>query len=180
MEEYIKIWNKTKKKLERKNNLDRLAGQPIQICYKMTNRGHVHNVTQFLVVGERGWLTAHQPTKNQSMLPSLSTHPLASSVQKKSLPGLGRVFLAKSEWELEAPVGGEVTVHQEMAAETSRCRGGATRGDATTSRGKQDGGATRDDTTTRRRVKRQWRIKRLWRNKKPRYNQPGKWEVTAR
>jgi hypothetical protein len=29
-------------------------------------------VTQFLLVGEGGWLTAHQPTKNQAMLPSLS------------------------------------------------------------------------------------------------------------
>jgi hypothetical protein len=38
MEEYIKIWNKKKKKLDRENTLDRLAGQPIQICYKMTKK----------------------------------------------------------------------------------------------------------------------------------------------
>jgi hypothetical protein len=35
MEEYIKIW---KKNLDRENNLDRLPGQPIQICYKMTKK----------------------------------------------------------------------------------------------------------------------------------------------
>ncbi len=38
MVEYIKIWNKTKKYLDRENNLDHLASQPIQICYKMTKK----------------------------------------------------------------------------------------------------------------------------------------------
>jgi hypothetical protein len=38
-------------------------------------------VTQFLVAGERGWLTAHQPTKNQAMHPSLFTHLLGARWQ---------------------------------------------------------------------------------------------------
>ncbi len=42
-----------------------------------------HNkvVTQFLVVGEGGWLTSHQLTKNQAMLPSLSAHLLGARWQ---------------------------------------------------------------------------------------------------
>ncbi len=58
--------------------------------------------------------------------------------------------------------------------------GGATRGDATTTRqGKQEGGATRGNTTTRWHVERQLHVKRLRHNKKPCKNQPGKWEATA-
>jgi hypothetical protein len=38
-------------------------------------------MTQFLVVGEGGWLTALQPTKNQAMHPSLSTHLLGAQRQ---------------------------------------------------------------------------------------------------
>jgi hypothetical protein len=128
---------------------------------------------------EGGRLTAHQPTKNQAMLPSLSTHPLASSIKKKRLRGVGGVFRTKSKWELEAPARDEATAHQEAAAGASRGRGSAMRGDATTSQGKQEGSATRSDMTTRRRVKRWWHIKRLWRNEKPRDNQLGKWEATA-
>ncbi len=70
------------------------------------------------------------------MLPSLSTHPLASSVQKKSLPGAGRVFLTKGERELEAPTRGKAMTHQEAAAGALSGRSDAMRGDATTSQGK--------------------------------------------
>jgi hypothetical protein len=93
-------------------------------------------MTWFLVAGEGGWLTAHQPTKNQAILPSSSTHPLAPSAQKKSLPGVGRVFLTKGERKLEASMGGEAMTHREAAGGVLSGRGGATRGDATTSRGK--------------------------------------------
>jgi hypothetical protein len=104
------------------------------------------------------------------MLPSLSTHPLASGVQKKSLLGAGGVLLTKGEQGFEAPAQGEAKAHQEAAASALRGRGGGTRGDATTSRGKQEGGATRGDTTTRRRAERRWYIKRLWRDEKPRHS----------
>ncbi len=70
-------------------------------------------MTQFLVAGEGGWLTAHQPTKNQAMLPSLFTHPLAPGVQKKSLPGAGGVFLTRGEWEVEEPARGKAMARQE-------------------------------------------------------------------
>ncbi len=60
-----------------------------------------------------GWLTAHQPTKNQAMLPSLSTHPLAPSVQEKSLRGAGAVFLTRCEQKVEAPAQGEAMARQE-------------------------------------------------------------------
>ncbi len=131
------------------------------------------------MAGKGGWLTAHQLTKNQAMLPSLSTHPLASSVQKKSLQGVGGVFLTKGEWELEVPAQGEATVRLELAASASRSRGGVTRGDATTSLGKQEGGATRGNTTTRQHVKRRWQVKRLQCNENPCNNQPCEWEATA-
>ncbi len=68
-------------------------------------------VTQFLVVGAGGWLIEHQPTKNQALLPSLSTHPLASSVQKKSLLGAGGVSLIRGKQEVEAPAQGEAMAH---------------------------------------------------------------------
>jgi hypothetical protein len=44
-------------------------------------------VTQYLVVGVEGWLTAHQPTKNQALLPSLSTHLLVPGIQRKACRG---------------------------------------------------------------------------------------------
>jgi hypothetical protein len=53
------------------------------------------------------------------------------------------------------------------------------RGDATTTRGKQEGGTAGDNTTTRLHVKRRLRVKRLRHNEKPHKSQPGKWEVTA-
>ncbi len=73
-------------------------------------------MTQFLVAGEGGWLTAHQPIKIQAMLLSLSVHPLAPSVQKKSLPGAGGVFLIRGKQEVEALAQGEAMVHQEGEA----------------------------------------------------------------
>ncbi len=39
-------------------------------------------MTQILVAGEGGWLTAHQPTKNQATIPSLSTHRLGARWQR--------------------------------------------------------------------------------------------------
>jgi hypothetical protein len=66
--------------------------------------------------GEGGWLTAHQPTKHQAMLSSLSTHLLAPRVQKKSLPGAGGVFLTRGDCEGEALAQGEAMVHQEGEA----------------------------------------------------------------
>jgi hypothetical protein len=65
------------------------------------------------------------------MLSSLSTYPLVSSTQKKSLSGAGGVFLTKGKRELEAPTRGEAMTHREAAAGTLSGRGGATRGDAT-------------------------------------------------
>jgi hypothetical protein len=56
--------------------------------------------------------------KNQVLLPSLSTYPLAPSIQKKSVPGAGDVFLTRGKQEVEAPVQGEVMVHQEVVAGT--------------------------------------------------------------
>jgi hypothetical protein len=85
-------------------------------------------------VGER--LTTNQPTKNQALLPSLSTHPLVTNVHKKILPGAGGVFLIRGKQEVEVPAGGEAMVCREAAAGMSRGQGGATRGDATTSWGK--------------------------------------------
>jgi hypothetical protein len=100
-----------------------------------------------------GQLTAHQPTKNQALLPSLF-NLLVSSVQKKSLPGAGGVFLTRGEREVVAPAQGEETVCQEAGTGASRGRGGAMRGVATTSPGK------RGDTKTRWWAKRQRTIKR--------------------
>ncbi len=71
-------------------------------------------------------LTAHQPTKNQAVLPSWSTDPLASGVQKKSLPGAGGVFLTRGEQEIKAQARGEATAHQEVETGALRGRGGAT------------------------------------------------------
>jgi hypothetical protein len=68
---------------------------------------------------------------------------------------------------------GEAMVHQDSVAGALRGRGGATGGDATTSRGKQEGGATRCNTTTRRRTK------RLRRDEKPGNKKQGKWEMMA-
>ncbi len=96
-----------------------------------------------------------------------------SGIQKKSLLGAGDVFLTRGKRDVKAPVQGEAAVRQEAAAGTPRGRGGAMRGNATTSQGKQEGGTTRGITTTRRRVK------RLWHNKKPCNNQLGEWEVTS-
>ncbi len=75
---------------------------------------------------------------------------------------------------------GEAMVPQEVVAGALRGRGGATRGDATTSQGKQVGGATRGSMTTRWSVERVWCIKRLRCDEKPRNNQPGQWEAMAR
>ncbi len=59
-----------------------------------------------------GWLTAHQPTKNQALIPSLSTHLLVPGIQKKSLPGAGGVFLiTRGKQEVEALAQGEATAH---------------------------------------------------------------------
>jgi hypothetical protein len=91
----------------------------------------------------------------------------------------GGFVLARGAQEVEVPAQGEAKAHQEAAAGTSRGGGGTTRGDATTSQGKQEGGATRGDTTTRRHVKRWWRVKRLQHDEKPHDNQPGKREATA-
>jgi hypothetical protein len=55
-------------------------------------------------------------------------------------------------------VQGEAIACQEVAAGALRGVGGATRGDATTSRGKREGGAMRGDMTTRQHVKRQGHI----------------------
>jgi hypothetical protein len=55
-----------------------------------------------------------------------------------------------------------------------------TRGDATTTQGKQEGGTMRDDMTTRLHIERQLHVKWLRHNEKPHKNQPGKWEATAR
>ncbi len=85
-------------------------------------------VTQFLVVGAGGWLTAHQLTKNQALLLSLSTHPLVSGIQKKSLPGVGEVFLRSGKQEVDVPAQGEALGHLEAAAGGSRGGGSATRG----------------------------------------------------
>jgi hypothetical protein len=75
-------------------------------------------------------------TKYRAMLPSLSTHPLASSVQKKSRPGVGGVFLTKGKRKLEAPTGGEAMMRREAVAGALSDRGGATRGNAINSWGK--------------------------------------------
>jgi hypothetical protein len=61
---------------------------------------------------------------------------LASSVQKKSLPGVGGVFLTKGKRELVAPMQGEAMTHREVVAGKLSGRGGMMRGDATTIRGK--------------------------------------------
>jgi hypothetical protein len=58
-------------------------------------------------------------------------------VQKKILLGVGGVFLIRGKWEVEEPAQGETTAHQEAAAGASRGQNGATRDDATTSRGKR-------------------------------------------
>jgi hypothetical protein len=86
----------------------------------------------------------------------------------------------KIETAMEAHEAMQSTACQEAAADASRGQCGATRGDATTSRGKREGGATRGDTTTRQCVERRLRVKRLQHDKKPCDNQPGKWEATAR
>jgi hypothetical protein len=70
------------------------------------------------------------------MLPSLSTHPLASIIQKKSLTWAGGLFLTKGKRELEVLMQGEAMTRQEAAAGALSSRGGAKRGNATTSRGK--------------------------------------------
>ena len=53
---------------------------------------------------------------------------------------------------------GEVTTRREVAAGALRGVGGATRGDATTSRGKCEGSAMRGEMTTRQHVKMQGHI----------------------
>ncbi len=104
------------------------------------------------------------PTKNQAKLPSLSTHPQASSVQKKSLPGAGGVFLAKGERELEVAE----AVRQEAMQQPARANERAAQQVATrlpdgTSKG--DGalrgcGTTRSHATTNRVSGRQRHVKR--------------------
>ena len=106
------------------------------------------------------------PTKNQATLPSSSTHPQASSVQKKSLPGAGGVFLAKGERELEVaeavrreamqqPAGANERAAQQVATQLPY---GVSKGDGVL----RGCGATRSHATTnwasgrRRRVER-WR-----------------------
>ncbi len=93
------------------------------------------------------------PTKNQATLPSSSTHPQASSVQKKSLPGAGGVFLAKGKRELEVaeavrreamqqPAGANERAAQQVA---TRLPDGASKGDGAL----RGCGATRSHATTR-------------------------------
>ncbi len=60
--------------------------------------------------------------------------------------------MTSGEWEVKAPVQGETMAHLEAAAGALRGQGGATIGDATTSRGKQEGGTMRGDTTTRQHI----------------------------
>jgi hypothetical protein len=100
--------------------------------------------------------------------------------QKEKPAGGGGLFLTKGEWELEAPTQGEAMMRREAAAGALSGRGGAKRGDVTTSRGKKEGGTESRDSTTRRCIERRWHVKRLWHDKKPRGNQPGKWEAKAR
>ncbi len=78
---------------------------------KLILRAGINKVRDSILGGgsRGGWLTAHQPTKNQALIPSLSTHPLAPGIQKKSLPGAGGVFLTRGEQEVEALARGEVT-----------------------------------------------------------------------
>ncbi len=97
------------------------------------------------MAGAGGWLTAHQQTKYQELLPSLFTHPLASSIQKKSLLGSGGVFLSRGKWEFKAPVQGEAAVHQEAVVGTSRVKGNAMRGDLQPARANKR--ATQQETT---------------------------------
>jgi hypothetical protein len=68
-------------------------------------------VTQVFVAQAARWLTAHQLTKNQALLPSLSTHPLAPGIQKKSLLGAGGVFLSRDKKKVEALARGKATAH---------------------------------------------------------------------
>jgi hypothetical protein len=112
--------------------------------------------------------TNHKP----SIDPIFTTHPLAPGIQKKCLPGAGGVFLTRGKQEVKALA--------KVEAAAPRGRGGVTRGDATTSQGKQEGSAMRGNTTTRWCIKRRWQIKRLWHDKKPRNNQRGVWEAKVR
>ncbi len=71
------------------------------------------------MVGEGEWLTAHQPTKKQAMLPSLSTHPLASSIQKKSLMGVGERRHDNQTAHQEEEAREEVAAQQEATRQST-------------------------------------------------------------
>jgi hypothetical protein len=92
--------------------------------------------------------TNQKPSIPPIFLPSLSTHPLVSGIQKKSLMGAGGIFLTSGEWEVVRPVRGEAMACREVAVSASRGVDSATRRDATISRGKREGGATRGNTAT--------------------------------
>ncbi len=66
---------------------------------------------------ERGGGSQHtNRPKTKASLPSLSTHPPASCVRKKILPGAGGFFLTRGKREFEAPAQGEATARREAGA----------------------------------------------------------------
>jgi hypothetical protein len=112
----------------------------------------------------------NQKTKHCSHLcPLIHWHPAS----KKSLPGVGGVFLTRGKWEVEVPAGGEAmahqdggVVHQKVMLQPARANKRAVQGEATR---QPDGpakgsGAPRGCVTTSSHTK----------------NQLGEWEATAR
>jgi hypothetical protein len=87
------------------------------------------------------------------MLPSLSTHPLVSSIQKKSLLGVGGVFLTKGKRELEAPTQGEAMTRRKVAAGVLSGRGDTARSDATTKMRGQHNKRRHNNQTARQKAK---------------------------
>jgi hypothetical protein len=120
------------------------------------------------------------PTDQKPSIAPIFVHSSTGIWHLKEKPvRAGGVFLSRGKWEILAMARGEATARREVAAGTLRGVGGATRGDATTSRGKRDGSATRSNAATGQCVKRWWRIKRLQHDKKPHNNQPNEWEASA-
>ncbi len=136
-----------------------------------------------LISGGRNRRVAHStPTDQKPSIGPIFVHLSAGAQHPKEKPARGGWGILNKRqtgvWGTSARWGKGQS--RGAAVGASRGRGSATRGDATTSWGKQEGSATRCNTATRWHIKSWWHIKRLQHDEKPRNNQPSKWEATAR
>jgi hypothetical protein len=100
-------------------------------------------MTQFLVAGEAGWLTAHQQTKNHAMLQSLSIHPLGGWRQ---LGGSGGRPPRAAAVGMKTPaatamVGAQITINNLLKAAAAMATEMVTMTAITTNENKGNGGS---------------------------------------